>query len=260
MKTAIVTGAGSGIGKSIAKKLAEDSFVVAVSDINLDKAKKVAEEIRNSGRDAFAVYVDIREEESVKQMVDSIMNEVGSLSLLVNNAGTSFNYSVEDCPIDQFDSCIAINLRGHYLCSHYSLPYLKVNNSSSIINIASTHAFRTQPRFFPYNVAKAGILAMTNSMAIDFGRFGVRVNAICPGLIKSHIKDISLYDKTDTKLQSVLGYHPIGRVGIPDDVAHAVVFLASENASFINGEYFVIDGGRNALTYPLKTINFDSAE
>jgi NAD(P)-dependent dehydrogenase (short-subunit alcohol dehydrogenase family) len=252
MKTAIVTGAGSGIGKSIAKKLADSSYVVAVSDIKLDNAKKVAEDIRKSGGDAFPVQVDIREEESVKQMVNYTIKETGSLSLLINNAGINYNHSVEDCPIEQFDSCIAINLRGHYLCSHYSLPHLKVNISSSIINIASTHAFRTQPRFFPYNVAKAGILAMTNSMAIDFGRFGVRVNALCPGLIKSHIEDISLYDHSDPKLQSVIGYHPIGRVGIPDDVAHAVVFLASEKASFINGEYFVIDGGRNAMTYSIK--------
>lgn len=252
MKTAIVTGAGSGIGKSIAKKLAENSFVVAVSDIKLEKAEMVTEEIKQFGGEAFPVYVDIREAESVKQMVDDTINRTGSLSLLVNNAGINFNHSVEDCPIEQFDSCISINLRGHYLCSHYSLPYLKLNNSSCIINIASTHAFRTQPRFFPYNVAKAGILAMTNSMAIDFGQFGVRVNALCPGLIKSHIEDINLYDHSDPKLQSVIGYHPIGRVGIPDDVAHAVVFLASDKASFINGEYFVIDGGRNVLTYSIK--------
>lgn len=252
MKTAVVTGAGSGIGKAISKKLAENSFIVAVSDIKFENAKKVAEEIRIGGGNAFPVHVDIREEESVKKMVDTIIKETGSLSLLVNNAGTNFNHSVEDCPIDQFDSCIAVNLRGHYLCSHYSLPHLKASSSSSIINIASTHAFRTQPRFFPYNVAKAGILAMTNSMAIDFGRFGIRVNALCPGLIKSHIEDISYYDYTDPKIQTVIGYHPIGRVGIPDDVAHAVVFLASDKASFINGEHFVIDGGRNALTYSTK--------
>jgi NAD(P)-dependent dehydrogenase (short-subunit alcohol dehydrogenase family) len=252
LKAAIVTGAGSGIGKAIAKVLAEDQYGVCVADINVHNAEFVAEEINQQGGKAIALHVDIREENSIEVMMKKTVEYFGNLFLLVNNAGVNFTESVETCSIDDFDACIAINLRGHYLVSKHAIAHLRKYSGSNIVNIASTHGIRTQPKYFPYSVAKAGMLAMTRSMAIDFSNDHIRVNAICPGLIQTPIMDSGLFDKDSTYYQKVIKYHPVGRIGKPEDIAYTVSFLASERASFINGETIVIDGGRSALTYSLE--------
>ncbi|MGO1058567.1 SDR family NAD(P)-dependent oxidoreductase [Planococcus sp. FY231025] len=251
MKTAIVTGGGSGIGKAIARELAREGYRVVVGDRNEENAALVAEDINKSGGEARALLVDIADEESIIQMIEKTVEWTGEIDLLVNNAGVNFQYSVEDCPPDEFDRCIAINLKGHYLCSKHAIPLLKKEQGSNIVNIASTHAIRTQPNFFPYNATKGGIISMTKGMAIDLSKYGIRVNAVCPGFIQTAIMDPELYEESDY-LKKVLPYHPAGRIGQPEDIAYAVAFLASEKASFINGEAMVVDGGRNALTYTLE--------
>ncbi|WP_010280989.1 SDR family NAD(P)-dependent oxidoreductase [Bacillus timonensis] len=251
MKAAIVTGSGSGIGRAIAKSLAKNNYFVTVTDINLQNAKEVVQEIISEGGEAIAEYVDISNEETIKNMISSSISKNRNLVLLVNNAGVNFTTTVEDCTPEEFDNCIAINLKGHYLVTKHSIPLLKNNPGSNIINISSTHAFRTQPRYFPYSAAKAGILSMTRSMAIDLRNYLIRVNAICPGLIQTPIMNSSLFEETDPYYQKVIKYHPVGRLGKPEDIANAVLFLSSENASFINGETLVIDGGRSCITYEL---------
>ena len=252
LKAAIVTGAGSGIGKAIAKVLAEDQYKVCVADLNADSAETVAEEINRHGGQAILVQVDIRDEKSIETMISKTIEAFGTLYLLVNNAGVNFTKSVESCTVSEFDECMAINLRGHYLASKHAIPHLRKTSGSNIINISSTHGLRTQPNYFPYNAAKAGILAMTKSMAIDFSRDRIRVNAICPGLIQTPIMDSDLFEEDNEYFQKVIKYHPVGRLGKPEDIAHTVSFLASEKASFINGETIMIDGGRSALTYSLE--------
>lgn len=251
MKTAIVTGGGSGIGKAIAIELAHEGYRVVLGDRNLDNAALVAEEINKSGGEARALLVDIADEASIIQMIEKTVEWTGKIDLLVNNAGVNFRYSVEDCPPDEFDLCIAINLKGHYLCSKHAIPLLKKESGANIVNIASTHAIRTQPNFFPYNATKGGIISMTKGMAIDLSKDRIRVNAVCPGFIETAIMDPELYEKSGY-LEKVLPYHPAGRIGQPEDIAYAVAFLASQKASFINGEALVVDGGRNSLTYTLQ--------
>lgn len=252
MKGAIITGGGSGIGRATALELAKEQYTISVGDINIENAQQVVDEIKDHGGEAHAIQVDIRNEDSIIGMVEKSIKFNNKLALLVNNAGVNFNKSVENCSISEFDDCIAINLRGHYITSMHSIPYLKEINGSSIINMASTHAIRTQPRYFPYNASKAGVLAMTRSMAIDLSDYRIRVNAICPGFIKTNILDSELYDENNPYMKKVLNYHPAGRIGKPEDIAYAVAFLASEKASFINGVSLIIDGGRNALTYTLE--------
>ncbi|WP_102348736.1 SDR family NAD(P)-dependent oxidoreductase [Bacillus sp. Marseille-P3661] len=252
MKTAVVTGGGSGIGKAIAKELAHEQYRVVVADIHEENAIHVANIINENGGDALPLFVDLADEQSIIHLIEKTMNGSDSLSLLVNNAGINFKYSVEDCPIDEFDRCIAINLKGHYLVSKHAIPFLKKVKGANIVNIASTHAIRTQPHYFPYNAAKGGIISMTKGMAIDLSSYGIRVNAICPGFIKTSIMDPAFYEEGSSFMNKVLPYHPAGRIGQPEDVAYAVAFLASEKASFINGETLIIDGGRNALTYTLN--------
>ncbi|MDF0725961.1 SDR family NAD(P)-dependent oxidoreductase [Cytobacillus sp. S13-E01] len=251
MRTAIVTGGGSGIGKAVAIELANEQYRVVVADIHEENAGCVANDINHSGGEALALYVDLTDEHSIIQVVENTIKWTGSLDVLVNNAGVNFRYSVENCPSDEFDSCIAINLKGHYLFSKYAIPFLKKAREASIVNIASTHAFRTQPQFFPYHSAKGGMISMTKGMAIDLSQDGIRVNVVCPGFIKTAIMDPSFYEEESSFMKKVLPYHPSGRIGQPEDVAYAVSFLASEKASFINGEVLTVDGGRNALTYTL---------
>jgi NAD(P)-dependent dehydrogenase (short-subunit alcohol dehydrogenase family) len=249
MKTAIVTGGGSGIGRAIAKELANEQYRVVVTDINEENTTVVVKEIIQSGGEAIGLFVDLADEQSIIQVIEQTVKWSGSIALLVNNAGINFRYSVENCPTDEFDKCMAINLRGHYLFSKHAIPYLKQVKGGNIINISSTHAYRTQPELFPYNAAKGGIISMTKGMAIDLSKDRIRVNAVCPGLIQTNI--MNLYEQGNAYLEKVLPYHPTGRIGQPEDIAYAVSFLASEKASFINGEILTVDGGRNALTYTL---------
>lgn len=251
MKTSIVTGGGSGIGKAIAKELASQGYQVVVGDLKEENAAIVVGEIIKNGGEARSFFVDIADEKSIIRFIEKALEWTGKIDLLVNNAGVNFQYSVEDCPPDEFDRCIAINLKGHYLCSKHTIPFLKKEQGANIVNIASTHAIRTQPSYFPYNATKGGIISMTRGMAIDLSKYGIRVNAVCPGFIQTAIMDPALYDEGSAYLKKVLPYHPAGRIGQPEDIAYAVGFLASEKASFINGESLVVDGGRNALTYTL---------
>lgn len=251
MKIAIVTGGGSGIGKAIAKELGSEGFGVVVADRNEEDAEAVAESIRENGGEARSLFVDIADEQTIIRMIEQAVEWTGKLNLLVNNAGVNFRYSVENCPPDEFDRCIAINLKGHYLCSMHAIPFLKKEQGANIVNIASTHAIRTQPNFFPYNASKGGIISMTRGMAIDLSEHGIRVNVVCPGFVQTAIMEPELYEEGSAFMKKVLPYHPSGRIGQPEDIAYAVAFLSSEKASFINGEVLTVDGGRNALTYTL---------
>lgn len=251
MKVAIVTGGGSGIGRAVALELAKENYAVAVADIDVSRAQQVATMIEQEGGEAIALRVDIKEESAIKAMVEGTYQQFGQLNALINNAGINFTHSVEDCTVEEFDECIAINLRGHYLASKHSIPYLKKEENNTIIHISSTHAMRTQPRFFPYNASKNAVLSMMRSMAIDLSEYRIRVNAICPGFIKTNILSSEFYQEDGEYMKKIMKYHPSGRVGIPEDVAYAVAFLVSDKASFINGETLVIDGGRSALTYDM---------
>ncbi|MCM3763111.1 SDR family oxidoreductase [Alkalihalobacillus oceani] len=251
MKVAIVTGGGSGIGRAVALELAKENYAVAVADIEETKAQQVAAAIEKEGGEAIALQVDIKVESAIQAMVENTYQRFGRLNVLVNNAGINFTHSVEDCTVEEFDECIAVNFRGHYLASKYSILYLKEEENNAIIHISSTHAMRTQPRFFPYNASKSAILAMTRSMAIDLSKHRIRVNAICPGFIKTNILSPEIYEEDGAYMKKIMKYHPSGRVGNPEDVAYAVAFLVSDKAAFINGETLVIDGGRSALTYDM---------
>jgi NAD(P)-dependent dehydrogenase (short-subunit alcohol dehydrogenase family) len=251
MKTALITGGGAGIGQAIAYELACHGYTVIVADKSLERAERTTEEICKQGGSAVPVYVDISDERAVVDMFGQVQSftRADGLHVLVNNAGINMMKSVEQTTVDFFDACISVNLRGHFLCSKYAIPYLKQAGQASIVNVSSTRAFSASANGFPYNVCKAGLLALNQSLAVELGAYQIRVNAVCPGLVKTSIEGPEFWDESTPHMKTALELQPMGKIGEPAEIAKTVAFLVSDQASFINGEFLVADGGRNALKY-----------
>jgi meso-butanediol dehydrogenase / (S,S)-butanediol dehydrogenase / diacetyl reductase len=245
-KVALITGAGSGIGAGIAELFVESGYAVVAVDISGDRANAIARKLQVQGP-IVAVSADITEEDQVKSAVDAAVREFGTLSVLVNNAGIEVSAAVPELPVAVWDRQIAVNLRGAFLMSRYSIPEMRARGGA-IIHISSVHAFVSWAGSAAYDATKAGLLGMTRAMAIDHGPEGIRVNAICPGYIDTPLMEKWLDSVPDREatVRQVLKVHPVGRIGKPRDVAHAALFLASDAASFISGTCLVVDGGMTA--------------
>lgn len=240
--TVLVTGAAAGIGAGIADRFSEAGFAVGVFDIDAAGAARKTDELRECAP-ALAITGDVGREEDAKRAVDATVAEFGRLDVLVNNAGIEVGGSVKDLTAADWDCQMNVNLRGVFLMCRSALPHL-CRQGGSIVNIASVHAFLSWPDSAAYDAAKSGLIGLTRAMALDHGRDGIRVNAICPGYIQTPLMDRwldSLPDREET-LRQVRSFHPVGRIGTPRDIAEAAFFLASEAASFISGTTLVVDG------------------
>lgn len=245
-KVALITGAASGIGAGIAELFAESGYAVAAVDIDAEGAKRMARKLSAHAR-AIAIPADIGVEDQAQAAVAAVIREFGTLSVLVNNAGIEVSGAVTDLDVTQWDRQIAVNLRGAFLMSRYSIPAMR-ERGSSIVHISSVHAFVSWAGSAAYDATKAGLLGLTRAMAIDHGPEGIRVNAICPGYIDTPLmrKWLDSVSDREATMSQVLGVHPVGRIGTPRDVAQAALFLASDAASFISGTCLVVDGGMSA--------------
>lgn len=238
-RVVLVTGAASGIGEEIARRFAEAGDAVAVVDIQRERAAAVASQLPR----AIAIGADIALDGEARAAVEGTVQEFGRLHVLVNNAGIEDNGTVAEMAPEAWDRVIAVNLRGAYLLSRYAVPHLR--GHGAILNIASVHAYVSWPRCPAYDATKAGLIGLTRAMALDHGREGIRVNAICPGYIETAMLAqwfASLADREDA-VRQVIAAHPVGRMGTPRDIAEAAFFLASDAASFITGTSLVVDGG-----------------
>jgi NAD(P)-dependent dehydrogenase (short-subunit alcohol dehydrogenase family) len=245
-KVALITGAASGIGAGIAELFAESGYAVAAVDIDGEGVKRMARKLSAHAR-AIAIPADIGVQDQAQAAVAAVIREFGNLSVLVNNAGIEVSGAVTDLDVTQWDRQIAVNLRGAFLMSRYSIPAMR-ERGSAIIHISSVHAFVSWAGSAAYDATKAGLLGLTRAMAIDHGPEGIRVNAICPGYIDTPLMQKWLDSVSDREatMRQVLGVHPVGRIGTPRDVAQAALFLASDAASFISGTCLVVDGGMTA--------------
>jgi NAD(P)-dependent dehydrogenase (short-subunit alcohol dehydrogenase family) len=245
-KVALVTGAASGIGAGIAELFVESGYAVAAVDIDGDHTDAIAQKLNSRGS-IMAVRADITDEEQVEAAVHATVRQFGTLSVLVNNAGVEVNAAVPDLAVAEWDRQIAVNLRGAFLMSRYSIPEMRARGGA-IIHISSVHAFVSWAGSAAYDATKAGLLGMTRAMAIDHGPEGIRVNAICPGYINTPLMEKWLDSVPDREatMREVLKVHPVGRIGTARDVARAALFLASDAASFITGTCLVVDGGMTA--------------
>jgi NAD(P)-dependent dehydrogenase (short-subunit alcohol dehydrogenase family) len=238
-KVALVTGGAQGIGQGIAERFVEAGAAVAVLDINGAGAREVA---RALGR-AIAIEADVADEEHVQAAVEQTVAQLGSLDVLVNNAGIEISGTVAEMSSETWDRVLAVNLRGAFLCSKYAIPHMR-GRGGAIVNISSVHAFHSYPHEPAYDASKSGMLGLTRTMALDHGKDGIRVNAICPGYIRTPLLErwFSELPNPEETMREVLKYHPLGRIGTPRDIADAALFLASDSAWFISGAYLVVDG------------------
>jgi NAD(P)-dependent dehydrogenase (short-subunit alcohol dehydrogenase family) len=243
-KTALVTGAASGIGAAIAERFLSGGYRVAFFDIDGRGARATASQIASPGR-REVVEGDVSSEQQVKEAVARVVTNLGSLDVLINNAGIEIHGTVVDLTAEQWERQLAVNLRGVFLFSKYSIPEMR-RQGGSIINISSVHALASWPGSAAYDATKSALIGLTRAMAVDHGKDGIRVNAICPGYIDTPLLKQAFARRT-ADVQEVLRFHPLGRIGKPDDIAEVAFFLASDAASFISGTHITVDGALTAM-------------
>lgn len=245
-KVAVVTGAASGIGAATAAALAEEGASVVVADINLEGAEKQAQSIVALGGSAAAVFVDLDDEKSIRAMIDFVVTRFGGLDVLDNNAADTRLSSTKDSGVEHmdvavWDSIMHTNLRGTMLACKYAIPHMRSRGGGSIINISSGSAVTGALAPTAYGVSKAGIITLTQYVATQHGKEGIRCNALVPGLITTRATENSY--ATGEFGAMMLRHHLTPRLGKPSDVASAVVFLASNESQFITGQAISVDGG-----------------
>jgi len=239
-RIALVTGANSGIGKTIAARLAGAGYDVAINyKLDSPAAENVARELQANGARAIAVYADVANSNDVDAMFEKVFAAFGRLDALVNNAGVQVFKPLLDVEENEWDRVIATNLKGCYLCTQRAGRHMKELGSGSIVNIGSGCNKVPFPNLSGYTASKGGIEMFTKSAALELGPFGIRVNCVAPGAIDTERTKAELPDFAASWARLT----PLRRIGTPDDVAAAVEFLLSENASFISGQTLGVDGG-----------------
>jgi 3-oxoacyl-[acyl-carrier protein] reductase len=242
-KVALITGAGSGMGKSAALIFAEEGARVAAVDINEAQVKETAAEITKKGGNAIALRADVSKSGDVKRMVDDTVAKFGGLNIVYNNAGIEGESNfISNMTEEQFDRVIAINLRGVFLGMKYALPHLIKAGGGSIINQASIAGLIAVRGGAGYAAAKAGVIALTRVGALEYGRYNIRVNAICPGAIETPMAQ-RIRQGQPPNPKAIQRISVLGRMAEPEEIAKVALFLASDDSSFATGAPFIIDGG-----------------
>ncbi len=243
-RVTIITGSGSGLGRVLAHRFAAEGAAVVVADVVGQRASAVADEISESGGRSLALTTDVTKAADVEAMVGVVRDEFGPVDILVNNAAKATDADFLDLSEEAWDEDVAITLKGSFLCSQAVLADMTKNGSGVILNISSVNALAYYGNE-AYSAAKAGILNLTRSLAVRYGPSGVRVNAIAPGTLKTPAWEKRRKEDPDV-FERVARWYPLGRIGEPEDVAGAVLFLASDAAAWISGAVLPVDGGLTA--------------
>lgn len=238
-KVAIITGAAQGLGKAGAELFAQEGAMVAVADFDYDKAVQTAEEITSRGFNAFAVQVNVADSTSVENMVNEVLERYGKIDVLVNNAGITRDAQMHKMTEEQFDAVISVNLKGVYNCARAVVNHMLERGTGSIVNTSSVVGRFGNFGQTNYSMAKAGVIGATQTWAKEYGRKGIRTNAVAPGFIATDMTKAmpekvldSMKDKVNMK-----------RLGLPEEVAKIYLFLASDDSSYVNGATIAVDGG-----------------
>jgi len=250
-KVAVVTGAGSGIGRAIAHRFAQEGASVVIAEVNRDAGASAASEIRAEGGSALFVPTDVSRAADVEAMVRRTVAEFGRLDVLVNNAAIQILGRLADTSEEDWDRLQSVNLKGVFLCSKYAIPEMVRTGGGSIVNLASVLGLVGDPDLAAYCAAKGGVLALTKAAALAYGPAGIRVNAICPGDVDTPmVRDYFNNDPDPEALRRrISSEYALRRIAEPREIAEAALFLASDASSFVTATALVIDGGLTAKCY-----------
>ena len=240
---AAVTGASTGIGRAAALKYAEEGASVVAADVNVEDGEQLVEDIEAAGGEATFVETDVSDEADVQAMVEAAVDTYGGLDAAFNNAGIEGETdSAAEQPMDNWERVIDVNLKGVFLCMRAEIPAMLERGGGAIVNTASIAGVVGFPGLSPYVASKHGVIGLTKTAALEFGSENVRVNAICPGVIDTPMVQRSSEENPES-MEQVTAATPLGRLGEPEEIGDAAVWLCSSEASFVTGESFVIDGG-----------------
>lgn len=245
-KTCLVTGGGSGLGRAIAERFAQEGARVAVTGRRPEPLAATVAAITKAGGEALAVDCDISVAQRAVEAVAAVMAKWGRIDILVNNAGIVDRQTCTEASVEDWDRVININLRAVFVLCKAAIPHMIDNGGGAIVNIASISAVRGQGNACSYSASKAGVINFARTIANDYGRFGVRANNILPGLVETELSRSRLQEGEswdEVMAENFIPHYPLGRVGQPIDISNAALFLASDEAAWITGIDLVVDGG-----------------
>ncbi len=241
-KIALITGASKGIGKATALLLAKEGATVVVNYFSSEEdAFSVVDEIKNSGSETIAIKCDVSKDEDVNSMIQEIIDKFRKIDILVNNAGVLIPKSFDETTIEIWNKTIDSNLLGTYNCIKAVSKEMKKQKSGKIINLSSIASIVGSLSSAPYSVSKAGIDALTKTLAPEFGKFGITINSVAPGPVNT---DLMIDNYGQKVIDKLAGETPMGRIAEPEDIAKAILFFSSSDSDFVNGQTLIVDGGR----------------
>jgi NAD(P)-dependent dehydrogenase (short-subunit alcohol dehydrogenase family) len=248
-KVAIITGAGSGIGRATAMLFAQEGAKVVVADYAPEGGQETVEMIKRNGGEAIFVETDVSKAAAVEKMVQTAIDTYGKIDVLFNNAAVTIPASVVDATEAVWDKTMDIDLKGVFLPSKYAIPHMIKGDGGSVINTASMCGLVASPNQAPYSAAKGGVIALTRQMAIDYATHNIRVNSICPSEVRTpmFLGFINRAPDPEKKMQELIARIPLGRVAEPEEIARAALFLASDESSYVTGVTLPVDGGLTAM-------------
>lgn len=240
---ALVTGASSGIGRATALAFAEQGASVVVADVNDERGEATVSQIRDAGGQATYVHADVSDAGQVDAMVGSAVSTYGKLDHAFNNAGIEGEPApLTDCPRDNWDRTLAINLTGVFLCLQAEIPAMRASGGGSIVNCASIAGLNGFPGLAAYVASKHGVNGLTKAAALELAPEGIRVNSVCPGAIDTEMV-ARVKEEQPELIEQTVAAHPLGRLGLPEEIASTVLWLCSDAAGFVTGQAIAVDGG-----------------
>jgi dihydroanticapsin dehydrogenase len=247
-RIAIVTGAGSGIGQASAIRLAEEGATVICADINLESATDTAQKIKDVGFIAEGYAIDIADSQACTSLVDHTVTKYGAIDILVNNAGVNLPGVFHEVTNETIDRTLNVNVKGAMYLTRAALPYMLKNSRGSIVNMSSVNGLVSEPYLSVYSASKGAIVMFTRGIALDYAKTGIRCNAICPGWVDTPINHAhaKMLGGLDHVYKTIDSFQPIGRPGTSREIANVVLFLASDESSFMTGSIVSADGGMTA--------------
>lgn len=250
-KVAIVTGAASGIGRAEARLFSSEGAVVVVADVDVDGLDDTAAMINEAGGTVLNLRVDVTDEQQVQGMVEQTVAAYGRVDVLANNAGIFITKcKVAEVSLSDFQSTFDTNVKGQFLCAKHCIPKMIDGGGGVIVSTASISALVGQKGTGVYNASKASALLLTRNIALDYAEHNIRANCICPGYVDDTKinREIFAQARADgDRWEEIMGFHPLGRVGMPEEIAKCALFLACEDSSFVTGAYLAVDGGLTAV-------------